>query len=102
MLTDVAGLCVISVVIGNSVPIQHQFSNDKAWEGLLLGRKALAKAFDVPIDHVQFLPQGNRFNMDNMVCIYSAANGVSIVNEERGLVLKDEVNGQTNSTCFSW
>jgi hypothetical protein len=66
-----------------------------AGEGLLLARKLLAEGLGVPVEMVHFLPRGLRCNVDDMACFYSREVGFC-VEKEKGLVLKDNVNGPAN------
>ena len=38
-------------------------------------------------------------NVNGMACIYSTNKALSIINEEKGLVLKDDMNGPMNNSC---
>ena len=58
-------LCVSSL-IGGDVPCEHCFYSSGAGEGLLLGRKALANAFNVSVDSIHYLPRGSTMNVDDM------------------------------------
>ena len=47
-------------MIGDTFPAKLQLREDKAGEGSLLARKALSEAFEVPTNHVHFLPLRNK------------------------------------------
>ena len=85
-------------VVSGDVPPVHNICNEGAGKGLLLGRKAVANAFSVTVEHIHSLPRGMVRNVDDMVCMYSTEQGFVVTNEEKGLVLKDNVNGPLNSS----
>ena len=47
----------------------------------------------VSIEHVHSLPRGLLVNVDAIVCMHSTEQGFVVINKEKGLVLKDNVNG---------
>ena len=59
MLSDLAGLLCVSSLIGVDVPRDHCFCSSGAGEGLVLGREALAKVFNVSVDSIHIY-QGGR------------------------------------------
>ena len=95
VMVDISGMLYVSALIDDNIPTELQFKPDGAGEGLLLARDLLAKAFDVSVDHVHFLPRGLRMNMDDMGGMYSSQHGFSM--EEKGLVLKDHLNSSYGS-----
>ena len=95
VMADISGMLYVSALIDDNIPTELQFKPDGAGEGLLLARDLLAKAFDVSVDHVHFLPRGLRMNMDDMGGMYSSQHGFSM--EEKGLVLKDHLNSSYGS-----
>ena len=54
MISNLAGLLYCSDVIGD-VPTKFRFNEEKALEGLLLSRRLVSTAFDVPVSKVHFL-----------------------------------------------
>ena len=74
MMADLVGMLCLSSVVCANAPRKHRFRPEKAGEGLLIGREALAKAHDVPVEHIHFLPRGQMTNSDNMTCIYSISH----------------------------
>ena len=75
-----------------------QVCNEGAGKGLLLGRKAVANEFSVPVEHIHSLPRGMMGNIDDMVYMYSTEQYFVVTNKEKGFVLKDNVNGPLNSS----
>ena len=98
MLSNGAGMLYVSSVVGGDVPPVHKLCDEGVDRGLLLGRKAVAKAFYVPVEHIHYISRGMMGNINDMVCMYSTEQDFVVINEEKGVVLKDNVNGLLNSS----
>ena len=97
MLSNLTGILESSVVISppDQLPEKYRFKAEKAGEGLLLARKLLAEAHNVPISHVHFLPRGLRLNSDDMAFLYSQDGGL-VPDRDPGLVLASSTVGSSN------
>ena len=90
------------------IPSVHIFCNEGAGKVLLLGCEAVAQVLGVPVDHVYYLQRVMIGNGDDTACVYST--GFVVNNKEKGLVMKDNVNGSLGSsygvhraqTKFGW
>lgn len=92
MLSDLTGMLCVSSLIGDNVPSNHYLCSSRAGGGLLLGRKALVKVLAALVDDVDYLPNGSTMNIHDMACMYSTEHGFSIINKEKGLVLRDDMS----------
>ena len=97
MLSNLVGILFCAAIIANpnEIPKQFRFVEEGAGQGLLLSRKLVAEAYNVPVDMVHFTPQGLTINTDDMACIYSQLGGLQL-QREAGLVLRKNVNGSNN------
>jgi len=97
MLSNLTGILESSVVISppDEIPEKYRFKAEKAGKGLLMSRKLLAEAHNVPIDYVHFLPRGLRLNSDDMAFLYSQDGGL-VPDRDPGLVLASSTVGSSN------
>ena len=83
MLSDLASMLYISSVVGGDVQSVHKFCDEGAGKGLLLGRKVVAKVFDVPDKHIRYMPRGMMGNVDDMVYMSSTRQGCVATNKDK-------------------